>query len=253
MMSDVQRGARKDLPPQDPNLIRYSVGGLSLQLRTDAQVFLPRLTTKIIADCLTIQPGIDVLDLGCGSGPMGIFAAMKGARSVTCVDIMPEACSLARYNATLNGVSEKVQVVESDLLESVNGRQFDVIVDDVSGIADEVARVSSWYPEPIPTGGYDGAVQVLRMLETVMDHLRLGGKLFLPISSLSSLPRIVNKAREQFGSHLELLVDRMIPFPPELYAHREPLERLREEGVIDFTQRNSRCLWNLKVFVGTRT
>jgi len=253
MISDVERGVKKDLPPHDQNLIRYGFGGISVQLRTDAQVFLPRLTTKIIADCLTIEAGVDVLDLGCGSGPLGIFAAMKGARSVTCVDIMPEACSLARCNATLNGVSEKVQVVESDLFEAIKGRQFDIIVDDVSGIAEEVARISSWYPEPIPTGGRDGTVPVLRMLDAVMDHLKPCGKLFLPISSLSCLPRIVKKARDQFGSHLELLVDRMIPFSPELYTHRERLERLREEGLIDFIPKNSRCLWNLKVFVGTKT
>jgi len=252
MMSDIRRETRQDPPPPNHSRILFNVGGISLQLRTDDQVFLPTLTTKIIADSLTVEPGVDVLDLGCGIGPLGIFAAMKGARSVTCLDIMPGACALARHNATLNGVGDKVRVVESDLFEGIDGGQFDVIVDDLSGIAEQVARISSWYPEPVPTGGHDGTVHVIRMLDAVMDHLKPGGKLYLPVSSLSCLPKIVHKAREKFGSNLELLADRMIPFSPELYGCRDLLERLREERVIDFVQKNSRCLWNLKVFVGTR-
>lgn len=237
----------------DHRLIEFDLNGLSLKLRTADRVFVPTLVTKIVAGCLAIEPEARVLDLGCGIGPLGIFAAMKGASSVTCLDIMPEACSLARCNAALNGVTEKIQVLQSDLFEAINGRQFDIIIDDVSGIAEEVARISSWYPESIPTGGRDGTVIVLRMLEAVIDHLKPGGRLYLPVSSLSSLPKIIEKARERFRSNLELVVDRMIPFSPELYRYRDRLERLREEGIIDFSAKNSRCLWNLKVFVGTKS
>lgn len=238
---------------ENPNLIDLDLGEVPLRFRKDDRVFVPTLTTKIIAGCLTIEPGVEVLDLGCGIGPLGIFAAAKGARSVTCLDIMPTACSLARYNATLNGVSEKVQVFQSDLFEAINGRQFDIIVSDVSGIADEVARISSWYPESVPTGGHDGTVPVLRMLDAVTEHLEPGGKLYLPVASLSRLDAIVGKACAVFGGHLQLIVDRMIPFSRELYQHRDLLERLRQDGIVDFVVRKSRCLWNLKVFLGTKS
>ena len=232
--------------------IEFFLNGCSLSLQLSEQVFVPTLVTKVLAEALVIEPNTEILDLGCGVCPLGIFAAKKGAQSVTCIDIMSEACTLALNNASLNGVGEKVEVIRSDLFEAIKGRQFDLIIDDVSGIAEEIARISSWYPEPIPTGGIDGTVTVLRMLDEVKEYLKPGGKLYLPVASLSCLPRIVQRARKLFGSNLELIVDRMIPFSPELYGSREKLERLRKEGIIDFSQKNSRCLWNLKVFVGTK-
>ena len=233
-------------------MVDWDLGEYSLKLCTDERVFFPTLTSKLVAGCLTIQPGDDVLDIGCGVGQLGITAAKKGARLVLCLDIMTEACRLAKRNALLNGVAERVHVVNSDLFGALRGKQFDVIIDDVSGIADEVARISTWFPHPIPTGGEDGAGPVVRMLGEVTRFLKPGGKLYLPMSSLSCLGRIIGKAKEVFDGGLELVMERLIPFSPELYQHIDLLERLRQRGWIDYVAKKSRYLWNLQVFVGTR-
>ncbi len=47
-------------------------------------------------------PGLRVLELGCGSGLLGIAALMKGMQ-VTFSDIVPDAVALAVENARLNG------------------------------------------------------------------------------------------------------------------------------------------------------
>lgn len=49
--------------------------------------------------------GRRVLDLGCGSGIVGIAAALAGAREITCIDIDPYAIVATQLNATLNNVS----------------------------------------------------------------------------------------------------------------------------------------------------
>lgn len=67
----------------------------------------------------------DVLDLGCGWGPIGLLiAARHPAARVLLVDVNERAVALARRNAQENGIS--VQLGQSDGFERVQGR-FDLI------------------------------------------------------------------------------------------------------------------------------
>ena len=60
--------------------------------------------------------GKKVLDLGCGSGILGIGALVLGAASSTGVDIDPKAPDVAMDNASLNGIgSEKMRVYAGDI------------------------------------------------------------------------------------------------------------------------------------------
>jgi release factor glutamine methyltransferase len=97
-------------------------------LLTDPDVFHPVyfLSTPIFLDYLSTfaVEGKRLLDMGTGSGTIGIFAAGRGAR-VTACDINPRAVSLARENARRNGV--QLEIVASDLFASLAGRRFDVI------------------------------------------------------------------------------------------------------------------------------
>ena len=238
--------------PSAPTNMEYELGGVSLRFQTAGGVFIPNLTTKTFANCLTIDEGAEVLDLGCGIGPLGILAAKKGAASVLCADAVTEACRLATHNARLNDVSHKVGVLNGDLFRPIRSQAFDIIIDDVSALAEDVARVSPWYPESVPTGGPDGTIPTLRMLEEVREFLKPGGKLYFPLISLSRSEKILSKAAEVFGSHLEVLADTMIPFCPEFYEHLPLLEDLQRLGIIWFTSKRSRRLWNLKILKCTR-
>lgn len=60
----------------------------------------------------------NILDMGCGSGIVSIFAAFKGA-SCTAVDINPMAIKSTLENAALNGFMDKITAIESDLFESI--------------------------------------------------------------------------------------------------------------------------------------
>jgi ribosomal protein L11 methyltransferase len=56
--------------------------------------------------------GLNVVDFGCGSGVLGIVAAIKGAAKVICVDNDPQALVATRDNAERNRVIEKIQVFD---------------------------------------------------------------------------------------------------------------------------------------------
>ena len=64
-----------------------------------------------------------VLDIGCGSGAIGVsLAKLVPAASVTCTDISPAALEIARQNAAR--LSVEVEFLEGDLLAPVEGRKF---------------------------------------------------------------------------------------------------------------------------------
>jgi ribosomal protein L11 methyltransferase len=58
----------------------------------------------------------DVLDVGCGSGILGLAAARLGATTVIASDIDPIAVCVARENAAANALRYRVHTVQSDSL-----------------------------------------------------------------------------------------------------------------------------------------
>lgn len=70
------------------------------------------------------KPGERWLDLGCGTGIVGVALAEKGA-TVTCADIDPRAVHNAAANAELRGLP--IRCVQSDLLDAFGPDSFDVV------------------------------------------------------------------------------------------------------------------------------
>lgn len=230
----------------------FQVAGRKLALVTDPHVFTPTLTTSLLTmEALANSvEGIDVLDLGCGLGPIAIVLARAGARHVWAVDLMRRACELARVNARINGVSDRITVLEGNLFRPVAGRRFGLIVDDVSGVAARVARLSRWFPDQVPLGGEDGSELTVQMLQLVGEHLAPGGQLYFPVLSLSNRSRILEVAGNVFGQNLSKVATKQVPFSPELKASLEALSELRERGVIHFEQVRSRLCWTLEIYRG---
>lgn len=82
-----------------------------------------RLCAQLVPD--VVREGCRVLDVGSGSGVLGVAAAMLGATSVVSIDIDPAAVAATSSTASLNGVGENVRVSDTPLAE-VDGR-FDVV------------------------------------------------------------------------------------------------------------------------------
>lgn len=89
--------------------------------------FWPFRDSEALVRNLRIEPGESVLDVGTGSGVIGVFACYRGAGRVVAVDINPAAVRSARYNARSHGVDAIMEVRRSNLFEGVAGERFDVI------------------------------------------------------------------------------------------------------------------------------
>lgn len=69
--------------------------------------------------------GEQVVDYGCGSGVLGITAAIKGARSVVCIDNDPQALTATTDNALRNSVQD---VIDSLAPEEFKPQTADVVL-----------------------------------------------------------------------------------------------------------------------------
>lgn len=230
--------------------LQCTVMGHRVRLRQDPEVFKPTLTTSVLTDQVDRArlQGSTVLDLGCGAGPIAIGLALSGARHVFAVDVMSRACELAACNALLNGVSDRITVLTGDLFGPVSGTKFDLIVDDVSGVTDEVAGFSSWFPRAVPTGGPDGITHTLRMLRDSPQFLKPTGYLLFPVLSLSRFRDVVDTASRIYGSGLRKVASKLVPFNAELKSHLVALKHLQDAGMVDFVQIRSRFFWTLDIY-----
>jgi release factor glutamine methyltransferase len=102
--------------------------GLTLRIPPDVQPITGMSDLLGQAVLAEVRAGDRVLDMGTGSGVNAILAASK-ANDVVAVDVNRHAVDAAQANAALNGVADRVLVVEGDLFDAVEGR-FDLVVFD---------------------------------------------------------------------------------------------------------------------------
>jgi methylase of polypeptide subunit release factors len=209
-------------------------------------VFSPTTTSRTLADALEITPGDTVIDVGCGSGVLAFVAAKLGAGKVYGCDLSGPAVEAARENADRLGLSDICEFRQGNLLEPVRDVRANVLIGDVSGIPDELAKVTGWFQD-VPAGGPTGAELPRALLQTIGDTLEPGGRLYLPTGTLQDERSILDAARIVFGDNMEPVLEREFPLP-DLVAKAQATARLMKEGLLSLHKRGSRMLWSLRIW-----
>jgi methylase of polypeptide subunit release factors len=191
-----------------------------LELLITEKAFRPNPTTVRFSRTIEVAPGDVVFDIGTGIGPLAICSAMAGARRVIGVDPVAVHCELARYNVAKYGLDDVVEIHEGAYFEpfereeSLRGLRANVIVGDVSGIADPVARALGWYSDQVPTGGADGADVLVEFLRLAGGYLAEGGWVYFPVAvDLSRSDRVLETARSLFGTVVNAMKRETTQFP----------------------------------------
>lgn len=170
---------RKDRVP-----VAYIIGHKEFYGRTfkvSPSVLIPRPESESIIDCLKQywgeKPG-KLIDVGTGSGCLGITAALEMPLEVTLVDIGRHALNIAQDNARSLGVDVALQ--QSNLLEDATGI-FDVILANLPYVDKSWERSPETNHEPALALFADdrGLALITRLIDQTGLHLKNGGLLIL--------------------------------------------------------------------------
>jgi len=215
---------------------------------TSTTVLLLRAARRVVAQ----RPPRSVLDLGCGCGIVAVVLAkvLPASVRVCASDLSATAVELARHNADRNGV--RVDCRRGSLFEPWAGDRFDLVVDDVAGVAESIARLSGWYPGQVPSeAGRDGTRWILEVLDRAPEFIAPGGRLVFPVLTLSRESAVLERARARFPV-LEQVEEQWYPLGHELVAHFGEIEALVAEGAVRIEKRGRRWCWATRIFVAYR-
>jgi 16S rRNA G1207 methylase RsmC len=209
------------------------------------EVFAPSKTSAVVAEALEIEPGDTVIDVGCGTGVLSFVAARLGAAHVFGSDINEPSIALATENARRLGLADRTEFRAGSLFGPLRDVEADVVIGDVSGIPDEVAEVTGWFPGGY-AGGATGAEVPVAMLESMGSCLKPGGRLYLPTATIQDESSVLAAARKIFRK-VEPLMEREFPLPA-LVAKSKAIAKLMSDGLLNLRRRGSRMLWRLAIW-----
>jgi release factor glutamine methyltransferase len=178
------------------------VAGLSITVWPS--VLNPRVFASgaFFAEFLTrypLKPDARVLDLGCGSGVVGLVAARRGAH-VLALDINPAAVPCSQYNVRRNGLDERVFVCRGDLFEPLIGG-FELILFNPPYLR---GTAHTWAERAF----FDDGV-ITRFAAGLPSQLAVGGTALVLLSTIADLDGIL----ATFRSHeldVQLIAERQL-------------------------------------------
>ena len=125
------------------NLIELGPGGFGSGQHPSTRLLVEQLLARI-------RGGERILDVGCGSGVLGLCALGLGASRVVAVDIKAEAIEATRRNAALNGMDPRVEAKLAPLGE-IEGA-FDGILANIGRAA--LVELAADLVQLVSTGGW---------------------------------------------------------------------------------------------------
>jgi release factor glutamine methyltransferase len=156
-------------------------------------VYPPAEDTFLLADHLKAEGR--VLEMGTGCGILSVLSAFT-AKWVVATDINPYAAACARFNAEINGVSEKIDVLVGDLFSPLKEEEiFDTIIFNAPYLPTEKQPRPQSPIDYSWSGGEDGRMVIDRFIEEAPRHLKPEGRILLVQSSLSGVETTLTELR----------------------------------------------------------
>ena len=214
------------------------VNFLNIELEYNEKVFRPTLLSEKCALNTNFKDK-NILDLGCGIGPLAIYFAKNGASSVDAIDIYDEHLKFAKKNADLNNI--EVNIFESDLFQNVS-KKYDLICCDVSGVREEVARLTGWFPEEVPKADDSGANLILNVIASSNEFLKDQGELVICTTSFSDEKSIFAAFDQFFPNSYQKIYSEEVPFSKRLNQNTDILDKE------SFYKRDGINYWSFSIF-----
>ena len=145
--------------------------------RADTEILIEKALSKINAHDL-----YEILDLGCGTGIIGITIALERPLSnVTLIDQSEHAIQNTKENQTLHQVTN-VMIQKSDWFSALDQTRFDVILSNPPYLEDNDPHLSQGLEdEPLDAlvSGPTGIEAIQYIIENAKNHIKPSGWLFI--------------------------------------------------------------------------
>lgn len=162
---------------------------MGMEFFMNENVLIPQPDTEILVETVLDickrygKQSLRILDLCTGSGAIAISLSKILNTQVFASDVSTKALEVAEKNNVLN--NSKVQFIESNLFEQINGEKFDIIVSNPPYIKNEEIKSLSKQVQNEPyialAGGEDGLDFYRKIIDEAYKHINKNGYLCLEI------------------------------------------------------------------------
>jgi methylase of polypeptide subunit release factors len=199
----------------------YQIGRHGVAIACRGGVLPPTPYSLFLADHVPELPGCTVVDVGTGSGILGIVARLQGAARVYLLDINPEAIAVAIENAERNAVQEGCVPLPTDqtMLPLPSGASIDVVICNPAQLP---MPESDKADDPF-YAGRDGRRMIEGVIRETPKWLSPAGRLLMTHNSLTDFPESL-RLMESLGLEPRVLAQRSLEFRP--FINREWLDEL---------------------------
>ncbi|MFD5932466.1 HemK2/MTQ2 family protein methyltransferase [Streptomyces sp. NPDC060333] len=199
-------------------------GVLPAGLITLPGVYQPQDDTRLVAEALAqeaLSPGMDVLEIGTGTGALALQAARRGAR-VTAVDVSWRAVVTARLNAVRQRLP--LRLVHGDFAFALPDVRFDLVVSNPPYVPAPGTGLPVRGPERAWNAGLDGRAIINRICAQAPTLLRPSGVLLMVHSGMCGARETVDRLT-MVGLPAEVTARALVPWGPVLSSRRAWLEQ----------------------------
>lgn len=162
---------------------------MGMEFFVNEDVLIPQPDTEILVETVLDickkydKQSLRMLDLCTGSGAIAISLSKILNTQVFASDVSTKALKVAEKNNVMNNT--KVEFIESNLFEKINGEKFDIIVSNPPYIKNEEIKSLSKQVQNEPyialAGGEDGLDFYRKIIDEAYKHINKNGYLCLEI------------------------------------------------------------------------
>ena len=162
--------------------LQYVIGNVNfygINFEINNNVLIPRFETEELVENTInyikkyFTEPVDIIDLGCGSGVIGLTLEKKvSTKTVDLIDISPKALEVAHKNC--GNLNSKANLIKSDMFTNVT-KKYDVIISNPPYIktTEEIEKiVKNNEPELALYAGEDGLDCYRKILKDIDKHMK---------------------------------------------------------------------------------
>lgn len=230
------------------NKYNFKINNTSIKLSIGAKVFKPTATTTFLLKDASklVNKSKDILDLGCGSGVIGVFVNRlnKNKKKIFASDVSVDAVDCARKNFEKYRCNYELK--KGSLFSPWKNKKFDLIINDVSGISEKLAKNSSWFKNVPCKTGADGTALTLKIISSSNKYLNKGGGIIFPIISLSNTKKIEYLLKKKFKK-IKIMSNNYWFLPNELNKNTNKLIEMKKKNLINFEIKYGKIICNTQI------